>query len=452
MGNARMFLDSGWLPKPLSQAVPTERGFLVRASAFKAFLAIAAVLSVSPATVAAPPSGAFEGAWGVKWCDTSRPAAECGGFTAFLVQDWERLCGSFNAARPGLTQIDDGAPRSIRGLVVGTTAFAAVTSGRNDAAYLVKLTRDGKDLRWKLRERIGAPGNGDIHLIALNELLAAQNSPRLEEIRAECRKERTEDPGALSTSSFPQELQGTWDIGPGACSLPVNADSDTPIRIEPGRLVGFENIDIPKRVTRLSDQTAAWVIATESNIAPGIVVEDAYVVDGDSVTVTDGESSRTYRRCHGPAGAAPQSTAVDSCPAAEFSEFLRRFSDPRGDEVRRRYTADPLEYEVPTHTLRDDTEGMPGTQVLLEQGDSRLRRFSHRYLEAYKRFVPEDVSRDPKMLDEMRKGSLRLPMEITPMNNGGYRASFGMEHEVDVYDFARQDGCWVLKRAVNLRD
>lgn len=103
--------------------------------------------------------------------------------------------------------------------------------------------------------------------------------------------------GAAASPRFPKELHGVWDIGPGACKLPANPDSDTPIRIESGRLTGFENIDIPKRVTRLSVRPATWVISTESSIAPGMVVEDVYVMKGNFLTVTDGESSRSYRRC-----------------------------------------------------------------------------------------------------------------------------------------------------------
>ncbi|HDS1137219.1 TPA: hypothetical protein QDZ75_001230 [Stenotrophomonas maltophilia] len=103
--------------------------------------------------------------------------------------------------------------------------------------------------------------------------------------------------GAADATVFPKELRGTWDIGPEACRLPLSADSDTVIRIEARRLVGFENVDTPRRITRLSTGVLAWSVASESNVAPGVSLEDIYVLKGDNLTVTDGETTRTYRRC-----------------------------------------------------------------------------------------------------------------------------------------------------------
>ncbi|WP_157804498.1 MULTISPECIES: hypothetical protein [Stenotrophomonas] len=103
--------------------------------------------------------------------------------------------------------------------------------------------------------------------------------------------------GAADAVVFPKELRGTWDIGPEACRLPLSADSDTVIRIEARRLVGFENVDTPRRITRLSTGVLAWSVASESNVAPGVSLEDIYVLKGDNLTVTDGETTKTYRRC-----------------------------------------------------------------------------------------------------------------------------------------------------------
>ncbi|HCT29093.1 MAG TPA: hypothetical protein DIW85_23170 [Stenotrophomonas sp.] len=103
--------------------------------------------------------------------------------------------------------------------------------------------------------------------------------------------------GAADAAVFPKELRGTWNIGPELCRLPLSADSDTVIRIEARRLVGFENVDTPRRITRLSTGVLAWSVASESNVAPGISLEDIYVLKGDNLTVTDGETTKTYRRC-----------------------------------------------------------------------------------------------------------------------------------------------------------
>ena len=132
----------------------------------------------------------FEGVWSTKWCDKARPGSECGGFTAYLVQDGDRICGRFAGARPGLSQVDEGEPRSIRGVVVEGAAIVAATSARNDGTYLVRLDRRGSSLRWHLLEQVGAAGNGDIQLLALDELLArsdlAHDREQLAAVKAEC--------------------------------------------------------------------------------------------------------------------------------------------------------------------------------------------------------------------------------------------------------------------------
>lgn len=103
--------------------------------------------------------------------------------------------------------------------------------------------------------------------------------------------------GAASSPRFPKELHGTWDLGPASCALPLNNDSDTPIRIEGSQLSGYENVDKPKRVTRVSKTPSVWVIATESNVAPGMVLDEVFVLKDGYLTITDGESARTYRLC-----------------------------------------------------------------------------------------------------------------------------------------------------------
>jgi hypothetical protein len=103
--------------------------------------------------------------------------------------------------------------------------------------------------------------------------------------------------GAASEPRFPKELQGTWDLGPASCKLPVSPDSDTPIRIDASRLAGYENVDTPVRITRVSKEPAVWVIASESSVSPGMVVKEVFVLMDDYLTITTGETARSYRRC-----------------------------------------------------------------------------------------------------------------------------------------------------------
>ncbi|PII14359.1 hypothetical protein CR920_00420 [Stenotrophomonas indicatrix] len=146
--------------------------------------------------------------------------------------------------------------------------------------------------------------------------------------------------------------------------------------------------------------------------------------------------------------------AVDdpACPSQDFTRFLQRFADPADDRVRLRYTSDPLEYEVPMHTVRDDHEGLAPTHVVLEQGAARLKRFSYRYLAAFDLFVPSPASRDPAALEHMRAGTYNAPTRIEAIDGNGQRVTFGSDAERDTYTFARRYGCWMLTRASNLRD
>ena len=102
---------------------------------------------------------------------------------------------------------------------------------------------------------------------------------------------------AAASPRFPEEMQGTWDLGPVECRLPVSPDADSPIHIKRDQLEGYENIDIPKRIKRVSKVPLAWTVTTTTNIAPGILVSDLYILKGDYLTISDGERTRLYRRC-----------------------------------------------------------------------------------------------------------------------------------------------------------
>lgn len=102
---------------------------------------------------------------------------------------------------------------------------------------------------------------------------------------------------ATAGPRFPEAMRGTWDLGPVECRLPVSPDADSPIHIKRDRLEGYEHVDVPKRIKRVSTMPLAWTATTTSNIAPGIVVSDLYILRGDYLTISDGERTRIYRRC-----------------------------------------------------------------------------------------------------------------------------------------------------------
>lgn len=129
--------------------------------------ALVACASISSARAA---KADFDGEWSVKWCDKADPQADCGGFYVSLLQEGDRLCGSYSGARVRLSQIDEGGSRAIRGVVVGDTAVLTIESGRSGAIYLVSADVHGDRMRWKQRETV-RESDQDIDIIANDDEL-----------------------------------------------------------------------------------------------------------------------------------------------------------------------------------------------------------------------------------------------------------------------------------------
>ncbi|MEC3887621.1 MULTISPECIES: hypothetical protein [Xanthomonas] len=137
-----------------------------------------------------------------------------------------------------------------------------------------------------------------------------------------------------------------------------------------------------------------------------------------------------------------------ACPSKDFTTFLQRYADVANDEVRLRFTDDPLEYEVPTHTVEEATASSPITHISKHTGPSRLELFSYRYFKHAKIF--DQIAAGEGAPEPMSKVGSKLSVELTA--NEGRRVNFGMEYEVDTYVFEKREGCWHLTRAINLRD
>ena len=136
-------------------------------------------VSTSPQATGEPGPGraiTFDGSWAVSWCDRKRPERECGAFRLQLIQDDDRLCGSFFGARPGLSQIDEGEPRAVKGQVVGSSAVLTVRSGRSGVIYLVRLSQQNGRLHWKVVDTV-LDSDTDVDLIALDTSLEKDGTP-----------------------------------------------------------------------------------------------------------------------------------------------------------------------------------------------------------------------------------------------------------------------------------
>lgn len=104
----------------------------------------------------------------------------------------------------------------------------------------------------------------------------------------------------ISASMYPAEILGQWEPGPNLCNLPLTYDSDAGFKITPKLLQGYEHSNTPKRVQAISQSPRAWRIeAVEQHDGEQDDVVDIFVLNGsDYLTVTDGQRSTTYRKCH----------------------------------------------------------------------------------------------------------------------------------------------------------
>lgn len=140
------------------------------------------------------------------------------------------------------------------------------------------------------------------------------------------------------------------------------------------------------------------------------------------------------------------------CPSQDFMEFLQSYADSEDDGIRRRYTSDPLAYEVPYHTVREETETTPEMDISMKAGDKRIDYFRYRYFRWANAFDSPDAADDPVAVQAMKDGNRRYPITISFEPNGDHKVVVGQEYEVDIYEFKRSRSCWYLTRVINPRD
>jgi hypothetical protein len=114
----------------------------------------------------------FNGAWSVKWCDKAKPDRDCGGFSLYLVQDGDRICGEHQAATVGLGRLDEGQPGTVLGTVSGNKATVVIDATRSGAKYLATAERSGNRMRWRLVGMVKAGEFPEPTIIPQSETLA----------------------------------------------------------------------------------------------------------------------------------------------------------------------------------------------------------------------------------------------------------------------------------------
>jgi hypothetical protein len=113
----------------------------------------------------------FGGAWHVPWCEEGATVGHCGGFTVYLVQTGDRICGSHYGSDERQNRMDEGEPRSISGVVVGSTAVMTIKSGRNHGVFLVRASRKGRSIAWETVDTVIEGNNGEPAFISERDLL-----------------------------------------------------------------------------------------------------------------------------------------------------------------------------------------------------------------------------------------------------------------------------------------
>lgn len=103
----------------------------------------------------------FSGAWVAQLCPTNvePESGKCSTLVLELLQREDRLCGSHMFATAGAAEMDEGAPPSFIGEVIGEAATAIAISGRGSPPprLRVELEMQGETLRWKMLDK-PAPG------------------------------------------------------------------------------------------------------------------------------------------------------------------------------------------------------------------------------------------------------------------------------------------------------
>ena len=148
---------------------------------------------LSSSAWAGPRLADLSGVWGSDRCNESSQEASCGTFVLYLVQKGDRICGSYFGGRSHLSQVDEGGPRSVLGVVVGNTAVVSIESGRNGAIYLATTRKSGGTLRWKTVGIIKKPSSGDVDFIAPDQSMERKAGSASAEDIARIRQECSED-------------------------------------------------------------------------------------------------------------------------------------------------------------------------------------------------------------------------------------------------------------------
>ncbi|HJR73825.1 MAG TPA: hypothetical protein VJ806_09330 [Luteimonas sp.] len=98
---------------------------------------------------------------------------------------------------------------------------------------------------------------------------------------------------------FPKDIQGLWQLGDDRCRTKNTKDSDGTMVIYQTHVHANEEIIRPVEITLISNNPMTWRFLGISSVAPPEIQGQAllYVLNGNSLVITDGIATRKYSRC-----------------------------------------------------------------------------------------------------------------------------------------------------------
>lgn len=97
--------------------------------------------------------------------------------------------------------------------------------------------------------------------------------------------------------AFPSPLTSVWEPGL-PCDTGETSDRDTRFEITATQRLNYEEIEDIVSAELLTESPLTWRIVTTSNVGPPDLQQPfIYVLQGDLLAVSDGQSARMYSRC-----------------------------------------------------------------------------------------------------------------------------------------------------------
>lgn len=102
---------------------------------------------------------------------------------------------------------------------------------------------------------------------------------------------------ALEREAFPVELRSVWEPSL-PCDTGETSDRDSRFEITATQRLNYEEIEDVVSAELLTQSPHAWRIVTTSNVgSPDLQQPRIYVLQGNLLAVSDGQSARMYSRC-----------------------------------------------------------------------------------------------------------------------------------------------------------